>query len=130
MAFPQTPLDVRTELQIAGAWVDVSGDTYEGEPITISRGRHDEAGEEVYHHDAIFFMQSFEHVVRHISTAVGHRLRRGMRKNYRGFRGINRIVHGLCRHVRDIHHHSQVVHFLHDFFAEWREPITFRCVGR
>jgi hypothetical protein len=43
MAFPQTPLDVRTELQIGGTWTDVSADVLLRDPITISRGRADEA---------------------------------------------------------------------------------------
>ncbi|MFF2405723.1 hypothetical protein [Streptomyces sp. NPDC058092] len=42
MAFPQTPLDVRTELQIAGAWTDITGDVYTRSPITIERGAKDE----------------------------------------------------------------------------------------
>ncbi|MER5882722.1 hypothetical protein ABT160_02720 [Streptomyces sp. NPDC001941] len=42
MAFPQTPLDVRTELQIGGAWTDVSSYVYTRSPITIERGRKDE----------------------------------------------------------------------------------------
>ncbi|MFD5874008.1 hypothetical protein [Streptomyces sp. NPDC060322] len=43
MAFPQTPLDVRTELQIGGVWTDVTADVYTRDPITISRGNADEA---------------------------------------------------------------------------------------
>ncbi|MET7643052.1 hypothetical protein ABZS83_05285 [Streptomyces sp. NPDC005426] len=43
MAFPQTPLDVRTEIQVGGAWVDVTADTYTRDPITITRGTADEA---------------------------------------------------------------------------------------
>ncbi|MEU3972336.1 hypothetical protein [Streptomyces bacillaris] len=41
--FPQTPLDVRVELGIAGAWTDVTADTYTRSPITITRGAADEA---------------------------------------------------------------------------------------
>jgi hypothetical protein len=43
VAFPQTPLDVRTELQIGGTWTDVSADVYLRDPITITQGRADEA---------------------------------------------------------------------------------------
>jgi len=43
MAFPQTPLDVRTELRIGGTWTDVSADVYLRDPISITRGRADEA---------------------------------------------------------------------------------------
>lgn len=43
MAFPQTPLDVRTELQIGGVWTDVTADVYTRDPITITRGTADEA---------------------------------------------------------------------------------------
>lgn len=43
MTFPTTPLDVRTEIQIGGAWVDVTADTYTRDTITISRGTADEA---------------------------------------------------------------------------------------
>ncbi|MFJ9573566.1 hypothetical protein [Streptomyces bacillaris] len=43
MVFPQTPLDVRVELGIAGAWTDVTADTYTRSPITITRGAADEA---------------------------------------------------------------------------------------
>jgi hypothetical protein len=43
VAFPTTPLDVRTELQIGGTWTDASAGTYLRDPITITRGRADEA---------------------------------------------------------------------------------------
>ncbi|MDX2921305.1 hypothetical protein [Streptomyces sp. NE06-03C] len=43
MTFPQTPLDVRVELGIGGAWTDVTGDTYTRSPITITRGAADES---------------------------------------------------------------------------------------
>ncbi|MFE7791321.1 hypothetical protein [Streptomyces sp. NPDC057460] len=43
MAFPTTPLDVRTELQIGSTWTDVTSDTYTRSPITIDRGSADEA---------------------------------------------------------------------------------------
>ncbi|MFD7428402.1 hypothetical protein ACFV6Z_15340 [Streptomyces sp. NPDC059818] len=43
MVFPTTPLDVRTEIQVGGAWVDVTADTYTRDPITITRGTADEA---------------------------------------------------------------------------------------
>lgn len=42
MAFPQTPLDVRIDLQINGIWTDVTSDVYTAEKITITRGRADE----------------------------------------------------------------------------------------
>ncbi|MFD6531589.1 hypothetical protein [Streptomyces sp. NPDC060184] len=42
MAFPQTPLDVRTEFRIGTTWTDVSADTYTRAPITITRGVPDE----------------------------------------------------------------------------------------
>ncbi|MFD4662451.1 hypothetical protein [Streptomyces halstedii] len=42
LAFPQTPLDVRTELLIGG-WTDVSADVYTRDPITITRGAADES---------------------------------------------------------------------------------------
>ncbi|MFF1744744.1 hypothetical protein [Streptomyces mirabilis] len=44
MAFPQTPLDVRIDLQINGIWTDITSDVYTTEKITITRGRADEAG--------------------------------------------------------------------------------------
>ncbi|MFI6606844.1 hypothetical protein [Streptomyces sp. NPDC050507] len=34
---------MRTEIQVGGAWVDVTADTYTRDPITISRGTADEA---------------------------------------------------------------------------------------
>ncbi|MFD3654327.1 hypothetical protein [Streptomyces sp. NPDC058620] len=43
MTFPQTPLDVRSELQIGGTWTDASTDVYTRAPITITRGAPDEA---------------------------------------------------------------------------------------
>ncbi|HEY5836660.1 MAG TPA: hypothetical protein VIW71_22700, partial [Streptomyces sp.] len=43
MAFPTTPLDVRSELQIGGVWTDASQDVYLRNPISLSRGRADEA---------------------------------------------------------------------------------------
>ncbi|MEV8395913.1 MULTISPECIES: hypothetical protein [unclassified Streptomyces] len=42
MAFPTTPLDVRTELQLRGVWTDVSQFVYTREPVTIVQGRGDE----------------------------------------------------------------------------------------
>lgn len=43
MAFPGTPLEIKTELLIDGAWSDVSGDVYNREPMQITHGRADEA---------------------------------------------------------------------------------------
>ena len=43
MTFPRTPLDIRTELFLDGQWVDVSGDVYNRDPVTITYGRADEA---------------------------------------------------------------------------------------
>lgn len=45
MAFPQTPLDVRVELQINGVWTNVTADVYVTEKISISRGRADEGAQ-------------------------------------------------------------------------------------
>lgn len=42
MAFPTTPLQVRVDLNLNGAWTNVTGDTYAGEKINITRGRQDE----------------------------------------------------------------------------------------
>ncbi|MFF1417478.1 hypothetical protein [Streptomyces sp. NPDC058280] len=42
MPFPDSPLDIRTELQLAGVWTDISGYVYTREPITIVQGRADE----------------------------------------------------------------------------------------
>jgi len=42
MVFPQTPLDLRTELQIAGTWTDVSGNVYTRDDINITTGQGDE----------------------------------------------------------------------------------------
>ncbi|MFI1001982.1 hypothetical protein ACIP10_15310 [Streptomyces galbus] len=42
MAFPQTPLDIRVDLKIDGAWQDVTADVYTRDLITINRGRRDE----------------------------------------------------------------------------------------
>lgn len=43
MAFPVTPTKVRVDLQINGAWMDVTGYVQTAEGITITRGRTDEA---------------------------------------------------------------------------------------
>lgn len=43
MPFPQTPLQVLVELLIAGTWTDITSDVYLRNPISISRGRADEA---------------------------------------------------------------------------------------
>lgn len=45
MAFPTTPLDVKVELQLASIWTDVTAYTYTRDPITITRGRADEASQ-------------------------------------------------------------------------------------
>lgn len=42
MTFPQTPLDVRTELLIGVVWTDITEDVYTRSPITIERGMKDE----------------------------------------------------------------------------------------
>jgi hypothetical protein len=42
VAFPQTPLDVHTELQIGGAWTDVSAAPYLRDKIAVTGGRQDE----------------------------------------------------------------------------------------
>ena len=49
-AFPQQPLDLRTELQLtAGTWTDISSDAYQRDgtspPVVISRGRPDESSQ-------------------------------------------------------------------------------------
>lgn len=46
MAFPQDILDLRTELDL-GAWTDITGYTYgrDAPPVTITRGRPDEASQ-------------------------------------------------------------------------------------
>ncbi|MFM9815138.1 hypothetical protein ACKI16_42510 [Streptomyces scabiei] len=41
MAFPHTPLDIRTELQLDGAWTDISGDVYVRDVKAIDHGRRD-----------------------------------------------------------------------------------------
>ncbi|MFD4786602.1 hypothetical protein ACFWN1_05870 [Streptomyces sp. NPDC058459] len=43
MAFPQTPLDTRIDLQIGGVWTDITPDVYTANAISIERGRPDEA---------------------------------------------------------------------------------------
>ncbi|MFF8839572.1 hypothetical protein [Streptomyces sp. NPDC015130] len=43
MAFPQDPLDVRTELQIGGTWTTLSQSVYTRAPIAIECGRSEEA---------------------------------------------------------------------------------------
>lgn len=42
MAFPQSPLDVGVDLLVGGVWTDITQDVYLRDPITITRGRHDE----------------------------------------------------------------------------------------
>ena len=41
MAFPSTPLDIRTELQLDGVWTDISGDVYVRDLKEIDVGRRD-----------------------------------------------------------------------------------------
>ncbi|MGW2062810.1 hypothetical protein ACWCO9_19515 [Streptomyces sp. NPDC001937] len=43
MTFPNTPLGVRTEIQVASTWVDITADAFTRDPITIDRGAADEA---------------------------------------------------------------------------------------
>lgn len=43
MAFPDTPLDLLAEMQIGGVWTDITADLYARVPLTIERGRPDEA---------------------------------------------------------------------------------------
>ncbi|MFG2650968.1 hypothetical protein [Streptomyces sp. NPDC048436] len=42
MVFPDTALGVRVELHLGGAWLDITGDVYTENPITITCGRPDE----------------------------------------------------------------------------------------
>lgn len=42
MAFPQTPLDTRVDLSLAGGWTDVTADVYLRDLIHITRGKADE----------------------------------------------------------------------------------------
>ena len=41
MVFPNTPLDIRTDLQLDGVWTDSSGDVYVRDPKEIDCGRRD-----------------------------------------------------------------------------------------
>ena len=41
MAFPSTPLDIRTELRLDGVWTDISGDVYVRDDKEIDHGRRD-----------------------------------------------------------------------------------------
>ncbi|MFE1349102.1 hypothetical protein, partial [Streptomyces sp. NPDC058757] len=43
MAFPDTPLGVRVDMQAGGVWTDVTADAYTRDPITITRGQQDGA---------------------------------------------------------------------------------------
>lgn len=45
MAFPDSPLDLRVELYLGTVlgWVDITGDVYTRDPVSITRGRQDEA---------------------------------------------------------------------------------------
>ncbi|NUS55543.1 MAG: hypothetical protein HOV66_11900 [Streptomycetaceae bacterium] len=43
MPFPDEPLGVKVELYVAGAWLDITGDVYTNNLITITRGKQDEA---------------------------------------------------------------------------------------
>jgi len=43
--FPDAPLVVDVELKVGDTWERISGDVYTADPITIERGRADEAGE-------------------------------------------------------------------------------------
>lgn len=43
VAFPEDPLGVRVDIQAGGEWLDVTGDVYTRDPLTIAGGRSDEA---------------------------------------------------------------------------------------
>jgi hypothetical protein len=43
LAFPNDPLGVKVELYLGGVWLDITGDVYTNNLITITRGRQDEA---------------------------------------------------------------------------------------
>lgn len=45
MTFPQTPVDQTVELLLDGTWTDVTDLVYGRDPVTITRGRPDEAGQ-------------------------------------------------------------------------------------
>lgn len=43
MAFPDNALDLRPELKVGTSWVNVKGDAFTRDPITVTRGRADES---------------------------------------------------------------------------------------
>ncbi|MGW5852081.1 hypothetical protein ACWFQ8_29745 [Streptomyces sp. NPDC055254] len=43
MAFPETPVELLAEMQVGGVWTDITADLYARSPLTIERGRPDEA---------------------------------------------------------------------------------------
>lgn len=45
MTFPQTPLDIQVDLEIDGAWTEITSDVYGRDAIDIRRGRSNEEGQ-------------------------------------------------------------------------------------
>lgn len=45
MTFPQTPLDIQVDLEIDGAWTEITSDVYRRDAIDIRRGRANEEGQ-------------------------------------------------------------------------------------
>jgi hypothetical protein len=43
MTFPQTPVDLRIEIDAGGTWTDISSDVYARDQVKMTRGRPDEA---------------------------------------------------------------------------------------
>ena len=55
---------------------------------------------------------------------------RGMRRDDRRRRDLERVVERLVGDVRDVHHHAKAVHLADDVLAERREAVVRRLVGR
>ena len=89
-----------------------------------------EQRDEADHHHAPVLRHPREYFVRHVPRRRRKRAGVGMREDDRRLGDVEHVIHGIGRHVGDVHQHPEPVHLPHHFLAELREaavPRDVRC---
>src|SRR6185437_2741113 len=73
---------------------------------------------------AALLRESGDHLIRHVARHVGQRAARGVGREHGSVTDGERVPESLVRHVRNIDHHAQTIHFTHDVLAEIREAVV------
>ncbi len=77
-----------------------------------------------------FRSQVFHHLVRHVARCIADRAARGVRSKRRRLARFQDVVERLVTDVRNVHDHSEPVHFPNDILAEIRQPVVHGLVRR